>query len=425
MQTTNPVFGLTTLRVLRVLRHAAAPAAGAVYLVLWIVAESGRWPLGPNILMFSLYAIAIGLAARLPRIALGLVLVVGLCQALGLLQPPDSTTWPSSAAAAYAVLLVAAFAPLRVRWLALPTVVVSGLLFAFAAAVPTARWPYKWGSWTDSGQSPREDALTLALAAISLGVIAWAIGFGISWVIARVRTDVEWSGSELERVDVELRLSEDRARISRDVHDSLAHSLAVIVSQAQGAAALSPRRPEVATEALGTVTEVARAALVDVRNLVERIQGEGDVTLPRLGVDDIPELVDQMRQVGMRIDLQESGASDGVALTSAQEVAVYRIVQESLTNALKHAGSSARVVVVLDRTENGLGLEVLSEGEAALVEPSPTGIGIAGMKERARLSGGWLRAGPAAPADESGTLRFAVTAFVPTVRSLARGHQNA
>lgn len=171
-----------------------------------------------------------------------------------------------------------------------------------------------------------------------------------------------------------------------------------------------------AGEALATVTDVARTALVDVRSLVERITGDDDPTAPRVSVGDIPALVDTLRQVGMSVVLVESGDT-AVPLTQAQEVAIYRIVQESLTNALKHAGSDATVRVEIARDDAGFHLEITSAGSVPLVASTGRGIGIAGMVERARLAGGWLHA-----AHESGTSSFVVTAFVPAARG---GEQNA
>jgi signal transduction histidine kinase len=424
MEATTAVIGRRTAHLLRVLRQVVAPLAAALYLVLWIFAESGRWRLFENVEMFSLFAVAIGLSVWMPRTALGLVLATGFLQALNLVQPPQETTWATSAAAAYTVFFVGLFGRGLTRWLALPVVAVAAVTFGWVAAIPTTAWPYKWGSWVTSDAGPRQDAILLALSGFGVGVLAWLLGVGIGWILSRVRRDVEKTSTALEKADLDLRLAEDRARISRDVHDSLAHSLAVIVSQAQGARALEASRPGVATEALSTVSDVARTALVDVRMLVERIQGDGDGTTPAHAIADVPDLVEQMRSLGMRIDLSISG-QQSVALTEAQQVAVYRIVQESLTNALKHAGTTSRVTVGLEGESTGLSLEVASEGDRPLVERSGRGIGVEGMKERARLAGGWLRAAHTGRLDTGGGGRFVVTAFVPAIGLSAVGVHDA
>jgi len=422
MEATSRVIGRRTALLLGALRQLVAPLAGALYLALWIVAESGRWRLLENIEMFSLFAIAIGLAVWMPRTAMGLLLGVGFLQALNLVQPPQETTWATSAAVAYVVFFIGLFARGLTRWLALPVIAVASVTFGWVTAIPTAAWPYKWGTWIGYGDEPRQDAILLSLSAFAIGVLAWLLGIGIGWVLGRIRRDVEKVGADLERADLDLRLAADRARISRDVHDSLAHSLAVIVSQAQGARALDAARPGIAAETLSTVSDVARTALIDVRMLVERIQGDGDDTVPAVAIKDVPDLVQEMRTLGMSIDLSITG-QQRVALTEAQQVAVYRIVQESLTNALKHAGTDSRVTVGLEGESTGLSLEVASEGDRPLVEKAGRGIGIDGMKERARLAGGWLRAVHTGHVDGAG--RFVVTAFVPAAGFSAVGVQDA
>lgn len=456
MDTSPRLFGATTLLVLRITSVAAAPVAAAVYLVLWNVAEAGRHS-PPNVVLFALFAVALGLSTWMPRTAMGLVLAIGVLQAAGLVAPTDDTTWPASLAIAFVLFFVGLFGRGLTRWLAVPVVVASSLLFAFVTAFPTDSRPYRWGSWMGDSpliDSPRRDAEMLALAALAVGLAAWLIGIAVSSFIAVVERDVERVDMQLARAGLDLRIADDRARISRDVHDSLAHSLAVIVSQAQGAVALAASRPggpgspggAVASAAAGSseagpsgagshearavearsleaqtleiVAEVARTALVDVRGLVERIQTVDDVIVPRATLADVPDLVEQMRSLGMSIDLELSG-DERVALTDAQQVAVYRIVQESLTNALKHSGSTSRVTVDVASAESGVSVHVSSSGDQPLVDGVGPGAGIAGMKERARLAGGWLRA---APVGKTGESAFVVTAFVPSARG---GVQNA
>lgn len=416
MQTPSRVLGRTTTRILVVVRQLVAPLAGALFFVLWFVAEYNRHGDHPSPELFALLAVVIALSVWMPVVAMGLAVVVGVLQLVGLVAAPNENTWPAEAAVAFAVFFIAVFHRGLTRSLALPALAVCSVLFGVVTGVPTDARPSAWGSWTGSTGHPRQDALLLALGGFGVGVAAWLLGVLAAWILSLVGRDVERTGDELDRIDVELRLSEDRARISRDVHDALAHSLAVIVSQAQGAAALSATRPAVAGEALATVTDVARTALVDVRSLVERITGDDDTTAPRVSLDDVPALVESMRQVGMGITLAETGDA-AAPLTEAQEVAVYRIVQESLTNALKHAGCDATVRVDMARDDTGLRLEVESSGAGPLVASTGRGIGIAGMTERARLAGGWLSA-----VRESGTGSFVVTAFVPAARG---GEQNA
>jgi signal transduction histidine kinase len=408
MDNFGTAIGRSSARILGVTRILIAPVAASLYLTLWIFAELGRDHLAGKIVLFSAFAVVIGISVALPRIALALGVVVVALQLTGVLPAPDETTWPASLSLVFAVFFVGVVGRGRTRWLALGFVVLCAASFAWMAGVPSPARPDVWASWTASGSGARRSTLLLAVGAFLVGAVGWVAGRLVGGIVELVRRDVERASARLEKADLDLRLAEDRARISRDVHDSLAHSLAVIVSQSQGAAALSATRPEVAGGALEAVGEVARAALGDVRSLVERIQGDGDLLTTTATVADVPDLVETMRSLGMDVDLVVSGRP--LDLSASQQVAVYRIVQESLTNALKHAGPSAEVTVGLDGGEAGLALTVESRGGAPLVESGSRGIGIEGMKERARVAGGWLRAAPVGP---SGTSRFVVTAFVP------------
>ncbi|WP_167045327.1 histidine kinase [Salinibacterium sp. ZJ454] len=400
----------------------APPVGGAIFFTLWVIAEAGRSNLAGNIVVFALFAVAIGCSVVLPQAAVGIVLLVPALQIVGALAAPGSTTWPTYLAAAVVAFIVANRPDGIVRYAALPLGALFSAEVAIAMVRPTAAEPYKWSSWIGQPSYPGsqwEDLVTLALAAFGIYVAAWGIGFACAairrtWLIGETLRAREVSFAE---TDFELRLAQDRARISRDVHDALAHSLAVIVSQAQGALALQPDKPHVAGESLNNIAEVGRAALVEVRRLVERIHNDGDVAASHQNVSDIPPLIARMREIGMDASLRVVG--DPRVLTPSQQLAVYRIVQESVTNALKHGGPTGAVRVVLDWQGPGLALLVSSHGETPLVDGSMTqsrGIGIEGMKERAHLAGGWLTAATS-PEDDT----FLVTAFVPTDEVSATG----
>jgi len=256
------------------------------------------------------------------------------------------------------------------------------------------------------------------LAAFGLFSGAWAVGIaGASLRLNRVLRAAE---SKLEETDFELRLSHDRARISRDVHDSLAHSLAIVVSQAEGALAFQQARPEVATDSLHNIANVGRMALIDVRHLVEQIQDDDTLTGWKPTTADLDVLVRNMRNVGMRIEFHAEGTVG--TLAPSHDVTVFRIVQESLTNALKHAGPTSRVAIVLDWSSTGLSIRVASEQGTPLMPGGSgnRGIGIRGMKERARLAGGWLTA------DLLEDRQFVVSALIPVepTKSSAGGGAN-
>lgn len=392
---------------LRRFRHLVAPAAGVVYLVLWIVAEAGRSGLVDHVIVVSAFAVAIGLANWMPATSLGLVVVVPLLQALRLLHRPTDTTWPEYLAIAIVVGIVGAGRSDLLRWLAVPALAVASAGAAWAMVVPTVADQDVWGLWVGSSAGTRTNLVLIALAIAGASCIAWAVGvaLGATWRIGLARVRVVEAEREAEVTTVELRSEQERARIARDVHDSLAHSLAVVVSQAQGAAAIAVR-DEHAARALQDIADVSRSALGDVRALVERIQGAGDDV--RHGLEDVPALVDDMRDLGMDAALEQHGVPSGAS--GAVGAAVQRIVQESLTNVLKHQGRTATARVILDWRGPGLGLVVTSRGAAPLVELGGPGSGIAGMQERARLVDGWLRAGAGDEDHE-----FVVTAWVPTL----------
>ena len=394
-------------------RHAVAPAVAVVYFAFWVATAWGLGGVADNSVVFGLFALAIGLSFWMPATSLALVLVVPVLQLAGLAEAPSQHTW----AAYVAIALVMAFVAVKPSpWLRLAALVVAAVAAGLAAwllAVPTLTRPQSWSTWVGAGTTGLRIEFSLLMAAL-FGVFAGAWAIGVAFASLRrvliIREALEATETRFEATDLELRLAQDRARISRDVHDALAHSLAVVVSQAQGAMALRATRPEVADESLRTIAEVGRTALVDVRRLVERITQDDDVTAPRETLDDVDSLVTAMREVGMEVDVVVEGTPGDLA--PSQELAVYRIVQESLTNALKHAGSTSRVSVVLDWRGRGLSLLVTSRGRGAPLVAARTGAdrgaGVRGMTERARLAGGWLTAEPSLDGSE-----FAVTAFVP------------
>jgi len=388
-----------------------ALAGGVIYLVLWIVAEAGRYGILEKTVVFAIFAVAIGISGWWPLISLGIVTAVPVLQFAGVIYPPVAQTWPMYEAAGIVAFVVAVRGEGLARKLVLPVGVLTSILFAARMMIPSAEGGY-WTSWVGgSGNSisdypHREGLIMLILVAAGFYAAMWSAGIAIRSLL-RVRaigTVLDEAEDRLIETDFELRLAQDRARISRDVHDALAHSLAVIVSQAEGAAALAGQKPRVATAALQTIASVGRTALVDVRSLVERIHDD-DVTVNTPTIDDLGAVVAQMRKLGMDATLQVLGSPRPLATT--HDLAVFRIVQESLTNALKHAGASSTARVTLDWQGTGLAVLVVSKAPTEPPVPGPgRGVGIRGMMERARLTGGWLTA-------EREDNDFVVTAFIP------------
>jgi signal transduction histidine kinase len=233
------------------------------------------------------------------------------------------------------------------------------------------------------------------LAIYAVFAAAWALGDGLQARSAYLR-ELEARAERLER-DHEERarraVAEERARIARELHDVISHNVSVMVVQASAGGDVFTTRPDDAREALGSIAATGREALVELRRLlgVVRPPGGDDGTgvTPQPGLSRLPELIEQVTRAGLRVELSVAGRSR--ALPAGVDLSAYRIVQEALTNTLKHA-HARRAEVALRYTDASLELEVLDDGSAAGVGRG--GHGIIGMRERAALLGGELSAGP-------------------------------
>jgi signal transduction histidine kinase len=190
------------------------------------------------------------------------------------------------------------------------------------------------------------------------------------------------------------RVAEDRLQIARDLHDSVAHAIATINVQAGAAAHVIDRKPEAAKEAL-TVIQRASADVLDELAAMLRLlrdDSHGAERAPTPGVEQITELVASMRDARLPVTLQRRGTLDTVPKPIG--TAAYRIVQESLTNMIRHA-ASAPTVVLVGLEDREFTVEVRDDGPGGTAT-SGTGMGIRGMRERAEATGGTLEAGPRA-----------------------------
>jgi signal transduction histidine kinase len=187
----------------------------------------------------------------------------------------------------------------------------------------------------------------------------------------------------------------ERARISREMHDVVAHSLAVVISLANGATAKLGRDPEQSREALESISELGRQALADTRRLLSVLRSdEGDAArAPQTGIEQIADLVDRATFTGLAATLAVRG--DPVPVAPGLALSAYRIVQEALTNAVKHAEGASAVAVELAWTPFRLDIAVTDDGRGCGPPAgSPGGFGLVGMRERAALYGGTTTAGP-------------------------------
>jgi signal transduction histidine kinase len=209
------------------------------------------------------------------------------------------------------------------------------------------------------------------------------------------------------------RVDEERLRIAREVHDTVAHAIAIINVQSGVTAHLLDKRPEGTRAALEAIEQTSSRALREMRSILGVLRDEHDGRVPHPGLGQIDDLITEARHAGLDITLE--GVPSTATLPSAVESAAYRIVQESITNVIRHVGPT-RVRVGLDYDIDSLELEVTNEdGRGAFAGTGPgaaPGRGIDGMRERCQLLGGHLDAGPRVGGG------FSVTARLPFAPSM-------
>ncbi|MCU1414296.1 MAG: hypothetical protein JWN80_1636 [Microbacteriaceae bacterium] len=227
---------------------------------------------------------------------------------------------------------------------------------------------------------------------------------GLSWTIGQlVRTYRRARDSRRAQAlaEKDVVVEQERNRIARDMHDVVAHSLAVVIAQADGARYAAAKDPAAVETALTTISATAREALGDVRLLLTQLrhsQGDG----PQPALVDLDRLVDQFRSSG--VDVQRTDTGSPGTLASGQQLALYRIVQEALTNALRH-GAVGRPVTVAFEWSDPVSVVISNPiGDSA---SNSGGHGVIGMRERAALVGGAFEAGAVGDS-------WVVTARVPS-----------
>ena len=254
-----------------------------------------------------------------------------------------------------------------------------------------------WGATIAVAIALSSDRLTgPRVAATTLGILI-VVGVGEAMRTRRERT------VEFRRIMGERRQSEvqaERVRIARELHDVLAHSLSQINVQASVGLHLMDRQPEKAAEALASIKETSKTALDEVRSVLGVLRAEGGADpnaplVPEPDLSRLPGLVASVIAQGIEVRLDDR-------LTTAEvpkpvQLALYRIVQESLTNVVRHADGATHASIVLSRADAAYRLEVRDDGRGSVPVPASEsgGRGLLGMRERAELLGGHLSAGPA------------------------------
>lgn len=329
--------------------------------LLVIAAVDGRWlaVLVPAIGM----AAAVVLLRRRPAVALAVAWATAIAQmALGLPPLPVDL-------AVFAVLFAAGgSADRRLRGAGLASALVGPLVATVYLVLP---------AWLS------EPSTSILVSALVL--FAGVVSFLLSWTLGLLVALVRRTRQERQAALIE----QERGRIAREMHDVVAHSLAVVIAQADGARYAAAADPDRAIASLETVAAVAREALGDVRVMLAGLR-DGQPDGPQPTIADLGGLLAQVRTAGLAVEFEAAAVADG--LPPGLQLAVHRIVQESLTNALRHGSRATPSRVRLRGSVDGLEIVVESP-----IEPSrpPTGLpghGITGMRERARLAGGTLDA---------------------------------
>jgi signal transduction histidine kinase len=246
----------------------------------------------------------------------------------------------------------------------------------------------------------RNDQSLAVVDVVSNGVVfvtAWALGDGMRSRRIRVAA-LEEQAEALERQragDARRAVNIERGRIARELHDVVAHHVSVMVIQAGAARRVIDANPGQAAEALASIETVGRQALDELRRVLGVLRAvpevaDGNGRAPQPGLVGVDGLADQVREAGLAVDVRVEG--EARPLPVGVDVSAYRIVQEALTNALKHAGP-AKATVTVRYGDDDVELEVVDDGRGAS-STDGGGHGLLGMRERVELFGGDLRAGP-------------------------------
>jgi signal transduction histidine kinase len=260
---------------------------------------------------------------------------------------------------------------------------------------------------------PEKTSWSGTVGLYALLIAGWVLGDNMRVRRANVAA-VEERAARLERerdAEAHRAVLQERARIARELHDVVAHSMSVMVVQAGAARRTLGRSPERATEALLQIERTGRGAMVEMRRLVGVLRdGADDYSIapdepaarqPQPGIGQVPTLIRRCREAGLDVDLTVDGTRR--PLPSGVELVVYRVVQEALTNTMKHAGP-AHADVILRYDDDSVVLVVCDDGRGAAAaaaaaataddEGSSPGHGLTGMRERVALYGGDLNVGP-------------------------------
>lgn len=381
------------------------------------------WPYPGSIGLGPVWAVLLVLPLAFRRVWPVTSAVTVFCAAALHLLSGISVILPADLAVLIALYAVTVYGPRWAGWVAISAVFAGAFVFSVLVALGV-------GADLTTGL---ETVLPAAILIVVAGLAVWA--FGLLRRSRELRLEaLRDRADRLEREreqQAELAAAAERARIAREMHDVVAHSLSVVVAQADGGRYAASDDPDAALRALETIGETGRAALADVRRILGVLRAGGQRAsdappagpsptgqplpgspsaaatasaatqqTPTPGPDLSPQpaaaelepLVEQLRSTGLRISLVRLGTSR--TLPPGMGLTVYRIAQEALTNVLKHAGPDANVTVLQRWESDALVLEVTDDGPSAAADDDGSGHGLVGMRERVALFGGALEVGP-------------------------------
>ena len=372
---------------------ADALVAGVLVLFLGLAGglvaiEIGGWS---AVALPAMSSIALFLRRSWPMF---MVSVIAFVSVLELVVLRSSSGLPSDIFVLLAVHTAARYCPRWFGW--------SALMLAILGSIGAA---YFWVFDNPVIGMPErlQTAILTGLGLTSLAIAAFAIGRAQRGRHRAIQRQIASLGERNRLLQIEheqamaLATEQERARLAAETHDILAHSLAIIVAQADGATMLADRDPARAADALRTIADTSREALAEVRLKVAALRDgtdphDADSLAPSKTVGDIGDLIETVEAAGPRITLTTAGELGRIP--PGPSLAAYRIVQESLTNVLKHAGPHPVVSVDVRIAGNALDVLVRDDGRGAAGGGDHSGNGLRGMRTRAEQYGGSLLAGP-------------------------------
>jgi len=290
-----------------------------------------------------------------------------------------------------------------------PTVKWVGLASAGAGSVLAALY-MTFAAWNSVSVTTPSSTFQTGFT-FSVWLVGMLAALGLSWTLGLLaKTWREARDAQLAKTLAQenVVIEQERNRIARDMHDVVAHSLAVVIAQADGARYARAADPEAVDAALITIATTAREALGDVRGLLGQLR-HSQAAGPQPAIADLAALIDQLRASGLDVRFEQHGPQ--AQLAASQQLAIYRITQEALTNALRHGNAASPVSLRLDWQDDRVNLLIVNQLRGGAAPEPRIGHGTTGMRERAVLVGGTFDGGVRGD-------NYAVSATIPFTRGV-------